>query len=173
MSGLTLLQGVTATDDATVDLAAWYSSSYEVYVIELINLLPVTDQVNLMMRVSTDGGSNWDAGGSNYRWTDYYWLAASSGVLYDGSDAFISIGSSLQLASATYGGICGELILTNPGSASLSKHVMGQINTYYNQLQIRTINSNYIPTGAINGIRFVFSSGNVASGTVRIYGLAK
>jgi len=35
------------------------------------------------------------------------------------------------------------------------------------------INGIYLSTTAVNALRFLFSSGNIASGVVRMYGVAK
>ena len=56
-NGLVLLEQHTASSSATLDFTASITSAYDDYLIELVNVVPATNTVDLYMRVSTDGGS--------------------------------------------------------------------------------------------------------------------
>ena len=77
--------------------------------------------------------------------------------------------------SAAWGGVCGHLRLFDPASASRYKTVEGM--TRYLDVEpfrlAQIVSGSYESTTAVNALQFLFSSGNIASGTIRIYGLEK
>lgn len=175
-NAMVLLQSLAANNDATLDLTSWYSSTYESYVIELINVLPATDGVALYSRLSVDGGANWDAG-NNYAFIFKYFNAGGTGgTASNSATSIFPCGVDQQYGNATYGGVCGILGLTNPASTSGYKYFNGTLTGWDNRDAFPTgFISQYIykPANAVNGLRFYFSSGNVASGTIKVYGMTK
>lgn len=53
---------------ASLDIPLTSFIGYRGIIIELINAIPVTDQIDLWMRFSTNGGSSYDAGATDYKW---------------------------------------------------------------------------------------------------------
>jgi hypothetical protein len=173
--GLTLLEQHTASSSATLDFTSWYSSTYDQYQIELLNLIPATDLVNLYLRMSTNGGSSYDAG-ANYNWTNWAWRSAASGAF--GANAATQIildpTSSVGVKNTATNGLCGTLRLYSPGSTAVHKQVVGQVSSLDSVSFLGgTPTGIYLSTTAVNAFRFLFSSGNIASGIVRVYGIAK
>lgn len=173
-----LLEQHTASGSAALSFTAWYSADYDEYMIEMVNLLPATNTVKLLLRWSTNGGSSYDSG-ANYDDTAH--ASSLSGInssrhtattshpfhLYD-NDAPVS-------NSGTHGGVCGTFKLFSP-AGSIYKHVTGQTN-YWCTTAAGMINAYggflYLSTTAVNAFQITSSSGNIASGTVRIYGVRK
>lgn len=173
--GLVLLEQHTASSSASLDFTSWYSASYDDYVIEVLNLVPATNAVALYMRMSTDGGSSYDSG-SNY-WTDAGSWRAGLGwtATGGGSGTAINFGTAANTISNTSTrGVWFSLRFYNPGSTSLYKQVFGQGGVLFSDGSTRVClqaGGEYTSTTAVNAFQFLFSSGNIASGTVRIYGL--
>jgi hypothetical protein len=167
-----LLATQTASASATLDFTGFVSASYDVYIFELINIVPSTD-ASLLMRVSTDGGASYDSG-ANY--VNATWQAnqgATDGTLNGGTtDTEILIANSVEATSNNVGG---TVKLFNPASATHYKVVTGSNTTmksdgnFYSTL----VSGRYTSVTAVNAVRFLFASGNIASGTIRIYGLSK
>jgi hypothetical protein len=173
--GLVLLETQSVAAAATLDAVAWYSSAYDEYLVELVNLIPATNLVNILLRVSTDAGVSYDSG-ANYQWAGFRSSKAASASA--GATATTSIGldaSGTQSNSATTGGLCGSFRLFNPGSTSLHKRIKGEISindaTASPDITVM-LAGNYVSTTAVNGLRVLASSGNL-TGTMRIYGIAK
>jgi len=178
--GLVLVQEQVASTSATLDFTSWYSSTYDVYEIVFLNVVPASNGVDLYLRVSTDTGSTWKSGASDYAWMQQGSTPPTSNTVFgDEADAQIAVswtgGTGMQ-ASAADGGFSGTVRLYNPGSSASYKHFLGQgiqDSSSTGTFVSSTVHGAYLATTAIDGLRVLFSSGDITSGTVRVYGLVK
>ena len=171
---LVLLEQHTAGSSATLDFTTCISSNYDNYEIHFINILPATDANQLYMRFSIDGGSTYISTG--YKWSHLYnYGTATNGWENSTSDNGISIGGGSVGNSGS--GICGKLRLYNPGaSGTTMKSCMMDTTRYHSVLSdiVQDCPSRgSLSVGVVNAISFLFSSGNITSGTIRVYGVAK
>ena len=176
--GYALLASGTMSSQATLDLVLSSYTGYAGLLIKLV-ILPATDGVDLLCRFSSDGGSSYDAGAAAYNWTSI--------VTTDGA---VAVGNSnpaddaIQLNLGTANNRIGN------GSAEGwhgSIEILGQTSaTFWSRINYQGyyITNNGTPNGAsiagggsreaaqdTDGMRFLFSSGDIASGFYRIYGL--
>lgn len=170
---LTFLEAHTASTSATLDFTTFISSTYDNYLIEIVNLHLATNNVNFLMRVGTGGGPTYDTG-SNYAWSS--WRMSNSGQAGGGSAGTTSFGidgSGGILNSANYG-LSGTITLFDPQAATY-KRIIGHLS--YHDASSAPLSSfltgAYLSTTALTAIRFLASSGNITDGTIRIYGYAK
>lgn len=175
--GLVLLTSGTVSSAATLDIALTSYTSYRGFKLMLSGFLPATDDVQLRVRFSTDGGSNYDAGSGNYRYGVYGGVGSGTNLAsYTQTSEHIAISGSTATGSgvgnASTEGWNGAVELLNLTSASL-----------YSRL---TVSATYIndagdPVWCFGGgarmtaqdtdaIRVLFSSGNIASGKYALYG---
>jgi hypothetical protein len=173
--GLVLLEQHTASASAELDFTVCITSAYDNYLLEFVNVLPASNGVDLDLQVSSNGGSTYDST-SHYSWASYGFISAGSSVHGNVSDSKFCLtgGGSEASNSATFAGICGSYQMFNPlgGVATL---IRGE-TVYYDTTGyclVVTGGGFYYVAAAINAFRILFSSGNIASGTVRVYGLAK
>lgn len=170
-SALVLLEQHTASGGATMDFTTFISSTYDEYLLELNNLLPATNAVNLYMRVSV--GGVFDAG-ANYTTSVFVFVSGGSATAGSATNQWI-ISNASDVTNTAGRGVCGYLRLFNPQGALANKVMTGDLGwiegTPYPKRSVGTWA--YTPASVIDGFRFVFSSGNIASGTVRAYGVAK
>ena len=170
---LVLLEQHTASSSASLDFTTAITSTYDDYQIDLINVIPATNAANLLMKVSTDGGSTWSA--STYNWS-YIYLKLTAGTNGNVSGAF---DSSFHIADANWSsgnGVSGRIHFPNPLNASGSKVILHEVVQFNSgdSTGYRYTGGGYWATStAANAVQFLFSSGNIASGTIRCYGLAK
>ena len=165
---LVLLEQHTGSSSATLDFTTCISSTYDEYMVEFIDVLPATNATALKVRVSTNGGSSWDST------TNYYDNAIYATTTWTFAAA---AASSVQIAhdvnaTAAILGVTGSIRVVPSGSQH--RWFVGQAH-YLTSGSIRAvhlINGDY-DLGAFNALRFFFSSGNIASGTIRVYGIAK
>jgi hypothetical protein len=80
-----LIDTQTASSSASIEFTD-LSSTYSMYKVIIYNFVPVTDEANFYMRTSTNNGTSFDSGVSDYSW-----------VQNAGSD---TADSEIQLASA-------------------------------------------------------------------------
>lgn len=179
-SGLILLASKTASAVATLDITtrnapgqsgALFSSDFDEYEIHMNNMLPATNTASLMVRFSTDGGSTYLA--TNYYFGSHWALNSLADGTYNdgsfGSTSFVTIDNT----SSTYGG-CSKMTVFAPASATT--HLVNWLsNAVKGDGVIIGIRGSGLQTGtsAFNAVRFLFNSGNITSGTVRIYGVSK
>lgn len=169
----TLLETVTPSASATAVLTAFNNTDYGLYEIELENVLPVTDGVLLYLRTSTDGGSSYDSGASDYGWALSGTLTPSSS---DTNGSFVD--TKIQLARRTVdnvsgGGVNGTLRIRNAGD-SLFTNIIG--NVYFvdasgGEYVFYVANGVRKALSDVDAVQLLFASGNIASGTIRLYGI--
>jgi hypothetical protein len=128
------------------------------------------------MRTSTNGGSAYDAGASDYRYNSLMQHQESNSV-----DNVGSAGAAQLVLAGRTGGLAGNgtgeglsIIVTLLGqtNASLWTRVQWQ-GSYLNQLSeyLNTMGGGVRAAAAdVDAIRFLFSSGNITSGGWAIYG---
>lgn len=149
-------------------------SNYSKVVFVLNEIAPATDNVELRFRTSTDNGSTFDSGASDYRYAARSATTVPSAT-QNGSTAtaYISLGDA-QVGNAANEFAAGEVTLINPTSAAW-KHVLYNI-TYQSALTafLWYQGASVRATAAdVDAVRFYFSSGNIASGSIYAYGYKK
>ncbi len=172
---LVLLEQHTASSSAALNFTTAITSTYDDYKIDLINILPATDNVILRLQVSTDGGSTYDTG-NNYKWAQ--WVVNQSG----GTGANASVGAGVQMGDtianlAANGGLSGTIEMFAPGQAATNFVKFNTRSAWCVSTTFSFITGSggcvYNVATAVNAFRIIFSSGNIATGIVRCYGIAK
>jgi len=171
--GLVLLESHTASASSSLDFTTCITTAHDDYLIEIIQLIPATDNVELNFRVSTDGGSTYVSTGS-YSHMNFGYSAGGTGVISGTAQTSIKLIGGVNWDNNSNWGVDGNITLRNPGG-SIYKQVLGSLRGFVNG-DIRSaviVSGAYEAATAVNAFRFLFSSGNIASGTIRCYGLAK
>lgn len=174
--GFIFLEAHTASTSATLDFTTFISSTYDTYVIKLTSLVMATNSVDLLMRMGTGGGPTYDTG-ANYSGDRFVWRSGGS-ALEGGTGATsiqLTYGSHINNGTAALAGVSGEFHLYDPQSTALYKAVSGR-SVFYDASNFRVttdVRGAYESTTAVTAVRFFASSGNITSGTIRIYGLTK
>lgn len=171
--GLVFLEAHTASSSASLDFTSAISSSYDEYVIEGVGLVAASNAVNFLMAFSSNGGSSW-LSGSTYEWNYFYLRGNSDGLVFGAPDTAAHIANANSNASNA--NLSFTMRLYNPNEAVYTRFLWdvlqpnsgdsGNIFRYVGQ-------GSYLATTALNAVQFAFSSGNITSGVIRIYGMAK
>lgn len=169
--GLVLLEQHTASSSASLDFTTFISSTYDEYRFELIGVLPATDAVDLVGRVGTGGGPTWDTG------SNYYWFFIGQSLLGQISGqgnpgTSFKIGPTIE-NSVT--GVGGDFTLYNPQDATGRKVLAWNTVGNFSDGNVGRMSGGAIwaTSTALTGVQFLYSSGNIASGTIRAYGVEK
>lgn len=173
VSDFVKISSATASASATIDFTN-LSGTYNSYVIIANDIAPSVDGASLWLRTSTDNGSTYDSGASDYSW-GWQWLqhavAINANRTADEADSQIVI-STAGVGNAANEVYTGQIILFNPAGTGYTfcKFQGISINNtgdpYNNEGSGRRIS-----TADVDAIRFLFSSGNIASGTFTLYGI--
>lgn len=170
--GLQLLTSGTAAAVATLDIVLTSYTGYRGLKIFLSGLQPVTDGAHIYMRFSTDGGSTYDAGASDYNYSNLL-------ALDDGTSAVVASAAAAQIQ-----------MISNTGNAStecvnLEITLLNQTNTaFFCRAMWTAFNTNSFGNGAAyigggsrevaqdtDAVRFLFSTGNIGACNYAVYGL--
>jgi hypothetical protein len=175
-SGLVLISSQTASSSATIDFTG-LDDTYEAYEIRLSNVKPATDQVELRMRVGTGAGPTYQSGASDYYWQTETMSGGVSAIQGDTADTEMVLtfaAGASALGNASGEALNGVVLFGNPAAADL--HAFGWNGAYRDSAGVpRPFNGGggYETAEAITAIRFLMSSGNIASGLFSLYGFKK
>ena len=174
---MTLLQTQTASSSASISFTSNIDSTYPIYLFKIINIHPATDSVNFQVNFR-DGGSSYDATKTTTSFAAYH--------QEDGGDAALFYSTSRDLAQSTgvqtlvdYIGnandecTSGYLFLFNPSSTTFVKHFISEFSqtTHHAQCWRHDVAGYINTTTAIDGVQYSMSSGNIDSGTIKLYGI--
>jgi len=170
-SSSSTLSFVDGTSDVVLD------STYPIYLFKFINIHAGTHDAKFMVNFR-DGGSNYDATKTTSVFFAQHGEDGNNGaVAYDtGSDVAQSTGNaplSFSLGTGNDESLCGTFYLFSPSSTTFVKHFISTTNIYYHaDRSIETFVAGYANvTAAIDGVQFVMESGNIDSGTIKLYGI--
>lgn len=173
LGNLVLIQTQTVSGVATVDFTTGIDGTYETFVVIYSNVVPQTDNTDLYLRTSSNGGSSFDAAG-NYRTMFSYWTSGSAGGTFSGGNSdtstFFQMGANL--GNATGEQISGHFEFVRGGTNRFGMH--GQHTQESKDARGATgLNGGTrADSVAVNAIRMMISSGNI-SGTFSLYGVKK
>jgi hypothetical protein len=175
---MTLISEQTASSSATIDFTSGIDSTYDSYVFKFINLHPQNDGRNLKFQFSTDGGSTYTV---NMTTTFFNAIHSEDDTSYAQLQYETALDVAQSYPADLIGAVgndndenlCGTFQLFNPSSTVFVKHFISRISSSHD---FPMANDNFVggyanTTSAINGIKFNFSTGNIDSGTIKMYGV--
>lgn len=159
---------------ATVDMTTGLDTTYDMYVAHY-HLVGVNDAQHLVLRASTDGGSSFADGASDYRYALIQHNDTSSGSSIIKSSGSTTILLANFVGSDTSEGVSGSVTIYKPHDTGRYTHFWHSATYMDNGGRVTAQHgaSIYNATTAVNGLRFIFSSGAVESGFVALYGYNK
>lgn len=165
------LSTATASSSATIDFTG-LTSSYVAYMVVWSAVAPETDNAVMYFRTSTDGGSSYDAGVSDYGWA-FNGSNHSGTALPGGDNADSEITLDAGTGNAANEISSGTLTIFRP-SASAYAQVVWQVSQVTGTPTYVTLSGSgrRLSAADVDAIRFVMSSGNIASGQFDLYGLS-
>jgi hypothetical protein len=174
---MTLLQTQTASSSASISFTSNIDSTYPIYLFKFINVHPSDDNKEFQVNFR-DGGSSYDATKTTTYFRAYHDESdsATSLAYSSGNDLANSTGNQYLTEGQGNGSdesFCGEMLLFEPSSTTFVKHFMSRLQSY-NQANISY--ESYVAgycnvTSAIDGVQFSFITGNIDSGTIKLYGI--
>lgn len=175
---LTLISSATASNSLYLSFTSGIDSTYDAYEFHFINMHPSVDNAYFGFQCNASGQTGFNEVITSATYNAYNNEAGTiSGLAYNaGTDQ--AQGTSYQYISHAVGNVSDEsvsgiLTLYNPASTTFTTLFRSDSNTYTgDNSSIRLFASGYInTTAAIDELNFQFSTGNIDSGTIHLYGV--
>jgi hypothetical protein len=169
----TLIEAVTVANQASVDLDL--TGTHKMFMVHIDNLVPISDNVELWLRFSTDAGSTFLAG-TNYSWT----LTGGRGTGSNFQDA--QSDSRINLTGTTFGtmgtgtveNLNGFVYIHNANQTARAVQATVEIS----MMDAVATMSGWTGGGSlltnideVDAIQLIAESGNLSTGRVNLYGL--
>jgi len=174
---MTLLQTQTASSSSSIDFTSNIDSTYPIYVFKYFNIHPATDNVKFNVNFR-DGGSSYDATKTTTAFYAYNNETSGDTVLaYSAGGDLAQSTSAHSLVFSIGNGAdeccSGEMFLFNPSSTTFVKHFIARTASYsYQNYAYHWNTAGYCNvTDLIDAVQFSMSSGNIDSGTIKLYGI--
>ena len=179
---LVLISETTASNSSAVNFTSGIDSTYKEYQFHFTDIHPASGNSAFMFNLSADGGSNYNV----TKTTTAFWAAHNEA----GSDSNLYYRTSEDLAQSTAdqklsvevtfpasvdddNSFSGILHLFDPSSTTFVKHFISDGNHYASNYSTRSFVAGYgNTTSAIDAITFKMSTGNIATGTIKMYGVS-
>lgn len=174
--GLVLLSAQTAATDATIDFTSVITATYDVYILEMSNVVMSNDAVDVSIRTSTDN-TTFDSGAGNY-----------AHCAVDGIDTGTTITGTNSASETSINSINGSSTVGNDTDETFN----GTVTIYHplgtNQtiIQFETSFTNAatavcwsigagrrISAADVDAFQVLPSAGTFASGEFKLYGVVK
>ena len=177
---LVLISEQTASSSSTISFTSGIDSTYKEYLFTFNSIHAQTDQVNFQFNMSIDGGSNYNVTKTttSFRAGNYENDSSTAFSYLDSDDLAQSTGFKNLTENASMGNdndqcLSGFLHLFNPSSTTFVKHFIARTN---NAHWIDVSTDGYFAgygntTSAVDAVQFKMSSGNIDSGTIKMYGV--
>ena len=183
LGAMTLIKTLTASSSGTLSFVHGTSSvvfdnTFPIYKFKFINMHPATDNVQFMHNGSINAGSNYNVAKTNAMFEGEKAEGGSNGTLnyITGHDIANGTGN----AKFTYNCgkdndqcVSGEMTIFNPSSSTFVKHFLTKVSNSHNGNYIKNTYTSgfYNTTSDLDAMQFSFSSGNIDSGKIELYGI--
>jgi len=175
---MVLLSTQTASSSATISFTSGIDSTHKEYIFKFINIHPATNSTKFQFNLSSDSGSNYNIAKTTTTFQSYHYENDAEAILgYDTADDEAQTTGFAEIAGSGTGNgndehLTGTFHLFNPSSTTFAKHVISNVLTSGNALSHQTFMAGYgNTTSAIDAVQFKFASGNIDSGTIKMYGV--
>jgi len=173
---LNLISTQTASSSASLEFSM--DSTYDSYVFKFINLHPSNDSVKLKFQGSTNNGSSYGVTMTTTFFRAAQDESATTDFGYKTNDDLAQSTSNQTLVgtigNANDESCSGYLQIFLPSSTTFVKHYISRVHGYTNNnYAIDDFSAGYFnTTSAITNLKFLFESGNIDDGIIKMYGVS-
>ena len=179
---LNLISTQTASSSSSLSFTSGIDSTYKEYIFKYINCHPSVNIPHWTFQGSTNAGSSFGVTITSTNFNAYHAENDSEATLEysGGGDLAQSTNYQRLLTEVNYsddGSVSGALHLFEPSSTTFVKHfiatsqgMFGPTSNAYSWNQY--VAGYFNTTSAIDAIDFKFSSGNIDSGVIKLYGVS-
>ena len=179
---LNLISKQTASSSSTISFASGIDSTYKEYIVKFFDVHPATDNntsTNYFEVNFRDGSTDYDATKTTTIFRAYHFEDASTQALSYETDHDLAQSTGFQRIAQGMGNdndqcVAGILHLFDPSSTTFVKHFICETNNIHaDDASYQWNVAGYCnTTTAIDGIQFKMTTGNIDSGTFKLYGVS-
>ena len=179
---LNLISTQTASSSSTISFASGIDSTYKEYIVKYFDVHPATDNntsTNYFEVNFRDGSTDYDATKTTTIFRAYHFEDASTQALSYETDHDLAHSTGFQRIAQGMGNdndqcVAGILHLFDPSSTTFVKHFICETNNIHaDDASYQWNVAGYCnTTTAIDGIQFKMTTGNIDSGTFKLYGVS-
>ena len=181
---MVLIKSQTASSSSTISFVDGTSdvvldNTYPIYLFHFINLHPSAGG-KVSFNLSVDSGSNYNVAKTSTVFFTQHGESGTGGELNQSTARDLAQGTGIQHLTNEAGndndqGVSGYLHLFDPSSTTFVKHYIAVTNSNFKYSEPYAYN-HYIAgygntTSAVDAVQFAMGSGNIDSGTIKLYGL--
>ncbi len=166
-----LVSEATASNSPVIDFTL--PTGYDYFELFIEHLIPQTNATSLFLRVSIDGGATFLAGATDYE-VHRNTLTGIGGTTYA---PYFALAAQIAPIGALIGNTSGRFFrcsyrIFHPSDATQNKNITGEISMLRSDGQpaLGNISARVFNTSPVNAIRLLMNSGNITSGTFKLYG---
>ena len=174
---VTLLKTVTPSSVAAVEFVHGSAglvmdSTYKRYEIQIDTLVPASSGPYIGVFLSQNSGTSY-AGNDSYmciNWR-YYTNSSSTGTQAQHNPNFCCFHDAQVSSTASRGGVSGKVVFSGAGTAHRQVFKSDFYTYGHNSYNIFSESLGSLTnSNAVNGVKIAFNSGDIASGTVKLFG---
>ncbi|MBA58500.1 MAG: hypothetical protein CMQ40_04940 [Gammaproteobacteria bacterium] len=173
-AGLNHITTVTASDVASIDINSTLTDTYNAYLVTLHNLVPASNNVEMQALFSSDNGSSYITSNYQYVYKSFYLGPSGDGNTESTGNSYLSLANSCN-STAADGGTVGQIFIYSPTDTTYRTSYLWDFNSRMgdgSNYRQRITGAGVVGSNTDNdAFQIKYSSGNVASGTVRVYGI--
>jgi len=154
-----------------------FDNTYPIYVFKIINIHPSSDNVRCGYNFTTDG-SNFNVTKTTSFFNTYNFESGAEAALEYQPSQDLAQGTGLASFAPAVGNgndesASAELTIFNPSSTTFVKHFLSRCMGVESRdiAQDNFVGGYANTTSALTGVRFQFFSGDIGSGTIKLYGI--
>ena len=179
LGNLKFISRSTASSSSSLSITSGITSTYKEYIFFINNIHAGTQYAKFSFNLSSDSGSNYNVTKTTTAFRGYHDEGDTQTDLSYRTGEDLAQSTGYQPFSDDMGvanndeGISGYLHLFEPSSTTFVKHFMGvsQFAQYQPASRFFYVAGYGNTTSAIDAIDFKFTSGNIDSGTIDMYGV--
>ena len=175
---LTLISTQTASNSATISFTSGIDSTYKEYIFKFINVHPVTNSTMFTFQVDTGTNTNYNQTITSCLWNAAHNEGGTESIFGYQTTLDQSQGTAFQKLANNTGNendesLSGTLTIFDPSNTTFTKLFQSRVNELHNEnYSFDTYCAGYVnTTTAITRAQFKFESGNIDSGTIKLYGI--
>ena len=175
---LVLISTQTASSSSTIDFTSGIDSTYKEYIFKFINIHPATDNAELQFQADTGTNTNYNQTITSTHFRSRHDEADSTATLQYLTSGDQAQGTSFQritdCGNDNDQNINGTLHIFDPSDTTFVKHflITTSADDYRSEASQRFTAGYFNTTTALTRVRFKFDSGNIDSGTIKLYGVS-
>ena len=171
----TLLTTANASSSSSINFTSGIDSTYKNYVITITDYVTATVWGGIQMRTSSNGGSSYDSGSTDYMYSIHKVYAGNTNYLTYTSTGAAQTIITTDIGNAGGAGASGMIRIYNPSGTTVQKMFTIEVikSEGSSGANITTSLGGAVrkSTSAIDAIQLIPSSGTIASGVFKLYGI--